>query len=1287
MIGDRNRADAAPEAAGLNGHGDGAGEGANPATARIVAQMPTARSTMRARRRLLPPVRFEFWPYPTPPHPVPSLRPSRASPTHAPNRAQNFSPIPLKHMQNTPSKNLLRAAQAVLAALLVAAPASAATIFETTFASDTLNAATNSISPTAANWYVMSSKDARGSSVNGTGGLTITHTSSTSGVVEATARLASLPIDLRDTGDYIEATGTFYTDKVLNLVFGLYNSGGVDPLVTAPNGTTLLANTGLVATAGATGGTLGWKGYRAMVANSYSGTAPNQTIVGSTAGSIQARPAQTGTPTYQAYDLVSAGTGGFNSPAAISIGTVAASTTSVAWANSFGAEYRFIYRIQRSSATAFVITYTITDPNGATLFSTSGTTTSATALPSAITTAFDSFAIGLRNSSANAVASVPSLSVTQLKLSGANADLVRITAQPANQSLTPGQSANLSVTAAGTGTLSYQWSKDGSPISGATNATYPIASASVADTGSYTVKVSNAYGYETSASATVSINSAAAPVFTAQPSSQSVDAGTTLTLTAAASGAPTPTYQWFKDNVAISGATSATYTVASATTASAGSYKVVATNSQGAATSNTVTVTVVTAAPVITAQPAPVTINVADPIALSVTATGIPVPTYQWYKDSVAITGATASSYTVSSATTADAGSYTVVVSNGIGSPATSDAALVTVNVVAPTVSAPPVSATVVYGNSATLIASYTGSQPRTYQWYKDGNAISGATSSSYTIASATLAEAGAYHVVVTNSAGSATSTAAAITVVFASESTAFATDFSTSTLHNAAAPITSASTSWWVLASRAATTSALGDDPATAEVVETRPLTLKFTTTTGSSIVEGAARFTSTPLSLATPGNYLRLTANLNGKNLRILAFGFYNSGGANPFPLWGNPAADIIGTGGTNTAAVGLGTQGWIGYRASIQATSSAADIGTRPAQTLATTNRGNELLMPPGSTGAAHGDPAGVAIGTVPGFPASVVLADNTNYTLVYTITRSGSDQYTIDYKIYNGTAATGVPLYSTGGTTTAAAALPSAMTSSFDAVAIGFRNMDTTSIPELTVANLKIDYATAVTPAAPLFTAQPSSQTLAPGAALTLSAAATGAPAPSYQWYKNDVAISGATSATYTIASVASGDAGSYKVVATNPVGSATSNTAAITVGAAASPYASWASAQGLSAGVNDGATQDPDNDGVANLVEFALGGNPLSAASAPAPTVARSGSNLTFTYDVKTAAAAQFAVTAETSSDLSAWTAAVHGSGGVTIATTDVDAATNRVVVTIPASGARVFARLRVQTQP
>jgi len=238
--------------------------------------------------------------------------------------------------------------------------------------------------------------------------------------------------------------------------------------------------------------------------------------------------------------------------------------------------------------------------------------------------------------------------------------------------------------------------------------------------------------------------------------------------------------------------------------------------------------------------------------------------------------------------------------------------------------------------------------------------------------------------------------------------------------------------------------------------------------------------------------------------------------------------------------------------------------------------------------------------------------------------------------------------------------------------------------------MSVTSLRINYGVAATAAAPSFTTQPSAQSVNPGSTLTLTAAATGTPSPTYQWYKvtgsGDQLISGATNATYIVLAASSSDAGNYKVVATNAVGSTTSNTVAVTVGTPATPYETWSTGQGLTSG-NNGASQDPDGDGIANLLEFVLGGNPLSATSAPAPVVARSGSNLTLTYDVKTAATAQFSVVAQTSSDLSSWTAAVNGIAGVAITTTPVDVNTNRVVVTVPMSGERLFARLRVTSAP
>ena len=77
----------------------------------------------------------------------------------------------------------------------------------------------------------------------------------------------------------------------------------------------------------------------------------------------------------------------------------------------------------------------------------------------------------------------------------------------------------------------------------------------------------------------------ATPTITIQPSSQSVPVGASVTFSAAASGAPTPTYQWEKDGVNIAGATNATYTIASSSLADSGTYLVIAANSAGSVSS------------------------------------------------------------------------------------------------------------------------------------------------------------------------------------------------------------------------------------------------------------------------------------------------------------------------------------------------------------------------------------------------------------------------------------------------------------------------------------------------------------------------------------------------------------------------------------------------------------------------------------------------------------------------------------------------------------------------------
>ncbi|MGB0583200.1 MAG: immunoglobulin domain-containing protein, partial [Limisphaerales bacterium] len=97
----------------------------------------------------------------------------------------------------------------------------------------------------------------------------------------------------------------------------------------------------------------------------------------------------------------------------------------------------------------------------------------------------------------------------------------------------------------------------------------------------------------------------------------------------------------------------------------------------------------------------------------------------------------------------------------------------------------------------------------------------------------------------------------------------------------------------------------------------------------------------------------------------------------------------------------------------------------------------------------------------------------------------------------------------------------------------------------------------DNANPVPPAltAPVITLQPQSQMITAGDNVTFNVTATGNPAPSYQWQRNGVDISGATSPAYTLNSASTNDNGSiFRVVATNSEGSVTSANATLTVNA-------------------------------------------------------------------------------------------------------------------------------------
>jgi hypothetical protein len=264
--------------------------------------------------------------------------------------------------------------------------------------------------------------------------------------------------------------------------------------------------------------------------------------------------------------------------------------------------------------------------------------------------------------------------------------------------------------------------------------------------------------------------------------------------------------------------------------------------------------------------------------------------------------------------------------------------------------------------------------------------------------------------------------------------------------------------------------------------------------------------------------------------------------------------------------------------------------------------------------------------------------------------------------------------------------------------------------------------------------PVIGTSPGAQTVNAGQSVTFTVAATAPLAMTYQWFKDNVAIAGATAASYTIATVSASDAGSYSVAVTDPAGTVTTASAALTVktpplinsasgavfiatqlgsftvqasgtpaptfvatglpawasldpttgiisgtpaGVSGSPYsititasngvspaatqsftlsvrwnfAAWQSAK-FGSGATDpnvsGPLADPNGNGVSNLLEYALGGDPATASAVVAmPTIAPAVSlsdgqvHLTMTAKLDPAASG-ITVSGQVSSDLSTW---------------------------------------------
>jgi hypothetical protein len=173
------------------------------------------------------------------------------------------------------------------------------------------------------------------------------------------------------------------------------------------------------------------------------------------------------------------------------------------------------------------------------------------------------------------------------------------------------------------------------------------------------------------------------------------------------------------------------------------------------------------AAPAFTTQPISETVLAGGSVTFSVTASGYPVPTYQWNLGSLPVSGANGATLTISNADAANAGNYTCVATNSAGS-VTSNVAILTISSVSspPGFTTQPAGQTVAAGGTVVFSAVASGSPTPTYQWFLNTTPVLGATGPTLVLHGVTAANEGSYTCTAANSAGGATSRLAGLTVV-----------------------------------------------------------------------------------------------------------------------------------------------------------------------------------------------------------------------------------------------------------------------------------------------------------------------------------------------------------------------------------------------------------------------------------------------------------------------------------------------------------------------------------------
>ncbi len=649
-----------------------------------------------------------------------------------------------------------------------------------------------------------------------------------------------------------------------------------------------------------------------------------------------------------------------------------------------------------------------------------------------------------------------------------------------------------------------------------------------------------------------------APVIIVPPANASVSAGYAATFSVAASGSGVLTYQWYANGSAIAGATGTSYTTPAATLAQNGeTFSVTVTSSSGlgSVTSNPATLTVDADAGVsIATQPASQTAVVGQTATLSVAANGSPTLNYAWYENGSQVASGPQASYTTPLLTATGTQNFYVIVSNPLGQVQSSTAVL-TVNAPTPvSITSQPASQIVAVSQPVQFSAVVAGSPPYTYQWQftpAGGSAtvlLSNTQSSNtitYTIPAMSAANVGAYTLTVNNAANAAaTSAAAQLTLAPPGVNLALGKTATASSSQNACTDATT-------------TPPYSGTGCLGAENAVDGSLTTRWGSATAGApptppVAGVDPSWLQVDLGSVQPFN----TVIINWENAYAAQYQIqYTSANPSTNPTWNVAYANNAGAGGTETLNFPTVQGRYIRMYGTQRATQYGYSMYEFQVYNVPQCGGANERYTVNASNQSLVTD-------NLTGLSWTRTIETDTTPGSQFTGINAASYCAGINMRLPTETEALGI-----SGNNNASCAFPGAWstwTSTVDP-----NDASETAIVNFTGStswNVTNNYpgqtlcaagtATGTAPAIPVIQTQPQAATVTAGQTATFSVVATGTPAPSFQWYKNGAAISGATSASYSTPAEVVTDGGAvFTVVVSNAAGSVTSSGATLTVNAA------------------------------------------------------------------------------------------------------------------------------------